>query len=85
MSTVPLQVAVVFMVGAIFRLRKRYPDTSGYRTPGYPVTPLVFMVVMTGFVVTATVSRPVEPLIGMALGATGGIAYWRLRKDRVRP
>ena len=83
-STVPLQVAVIFMVGAVFRLRKRYPDASGYRTPGYPLTPLVFMVVMTGFVVTATVSRPVEPLIGMALGATGGIAYWRLPKVGMR-
>ena len=81
-STVPLQVAVIFMVGAIFPLRKRYPDTNGYRTPGYPVTPVIFMVVMTGFVVSATVFRPTEPLIGMALGATGGIVYWRLPKAR---
>ena len=43
------------------------------------------MVVMTGFVVSAIVFRPVEPLIGIALGATGGIVYWRLPKARVRP
>ena len=84
-STVPLQVAVIFMVGAVFRLRKRYPDASGYRTPGYPLTPIVFMVVMAGFVVSATVFRPVEPLIGFAIGATGGIAYWSVRKARGRP
>jgi APA family basic amino acid/polyamine antiporter len=84
-ATVPLQVAVIFMVGAVFRLRKRYPDASGYRTPGYPLTPLVFMVVMSGFVVSATVFRPIEPLIGIALGASGGIVYWRLLKARVRP
>lgn len=79
-STVPLQVAVIFMVGAIFRLRARTSPAAAYRTPGYPLTPLIFMVVMAGFVLSAVAYRPAEPLIGMAMGATGGVVYWAMRR-----
>ncbi len=76
---VPLQLATIMMVGAIFRLRHRRRP-HGYRTPGYPVTPIVYMVVVSGFVVSALIFRPVEPLIGVALAATGVPVYWRLKR-----
>lgn len=77
---VPLQLAIILMVGAVFRLRPRFGVAGGYRTPGYPVTPLIYMVVMAGFFISATVFRPLEPLIGVALAATGVPVYLSLRR-----
>ena len=79
---VPLQLGIILMVGAIFRLRRRYPATGGYQTPGYPVTPVIYMAVMSGFFISAIVFRPLEPLIGVALAATGVPVYWHLRPRR---
>jgi APA family basic amino acid/polyamine antiporter len=71
---VPLQAANILMVAAVFRLR-RESGPAGYRTPGYPVTPLVYMVVMAGFLASAIVYRPLDTLIGVALAATGVPVY----------
>ena len=77
---VPLQLANILMVAAIFRLRKRDGAPLGYRTPGYPLTPLVYIVVMAGFLISAIVYRPVDTLIGVALAATGVPVYRALLK-----
>ena len=68
---VPFQLMNILMVAAIFRLRPRSAGSPGFRTPGYPVTPLVFIVVMAGLLVSAIVARPVDTLIGLALATTG--------------
>ena len=77
---VPLQLANILMVAAIFRLRRRHGPPAGYRTPGYPVTPIVFIVVMAGFLISAIRYQPVDTLIGVALAATGVPVYLRLRR-----
>ena len=52
-------------------------------TPGYPLIPLVFIVVMALFLVSAIVYQPVDTLIGVALTLTGVPVYYRLsRADR---
>lgn len=76
---VPLQLANILMVAAIFRLRRRHGPPRGYRTPGYPVTPLVYIVVMAAFLASAIWYQPVDTLIGVALAATGVPVYRRLR------
>ncbi len=54
----------------------RRPGASPYRTPGYPGTPLVYIVVLLGFLVNAVVYQPVETLIGgLSLSATGVFPY----------
>ncbi|MBI2928404.1 MAG: amino acid permease [Verrucomicrobia bacterium] len=78
---VPTQLGNILMVAAVFRLRRRLAP-SGYRTPGYPITPLVYIVVMLGFLVSALVYRPVETLIGLSLSATGVPVYFWLRRKR---
>jgi APA family basic amino acid/polyamine antiporter len=72
---VPLQAANILMVAAIFRLRREGGQPAGYRTPGYPVTPLVYIVVMAGFLISAIVYRPFDTLVGVALAATGAPVY----------
>jgi APA family basic amino acid/polyamine antiporter len=78
---VPMQLANVLMVAAVFRLRRRPGgDAGAYRVPGYPVTPLVYIVVMLGFLVSALVYRPLDTLIGLGIALTGGPVYWWLRR-----
>ena len=79
---VPFQMMNILMVAAIFRLRPRSAQDSGYRTPGYPLTPLVFIVVMTALLVSAIVARPVDTLIGTALAFTGAPVYLWLSRRR---
>jgi APA family basic amino acid/polyamine antiporter len=77
---VPLQLANILMVSALFRLRKRSGPPTGYRTPGYPVTPIVYIVVMAGFLISAIIYQPTDTLIGVALASTGIPVYLRLTK-----
>ena len=77
---VPLQLANILMVGAIFRLQRPAAAAGVYRTPGYPVTPIVYMVVMAAFLVSAVVARPIDTLAGVALAATGVPVYLHLAR-----
>lgn len=79
---VPFQLMNILMIAAIFRLRPRSQPDGGYRTPGYPVTPLVFIVVMGALLVSAIVERPFDTLLGTALAASGAPAYWWLVRRR---
>jgi APA family basic amino acid/polyamine antiporter len=79
---VPFQLMNILMVAAIFRLRPRTDTGSEYRVPGYPWTPLVFIVVMAALLVSAVVARPVDTLIGVALAGTGVPTYLWLSRVR---
>jgi basic amino acid/polyamine antiporter, APA family len=78
---VPLQLTNVLMVLAVFRSRRRRPSGATFRTPGYPFVPLVYIIVIVGFLASAIVFRPFETLIGAALTATAVPAYvWTQRR-----
>ncbi len=63
-------------VGAVFILRRRYPDlTRPYRVPWYPVIPLAFILAMLVMVTTIAVTRPTEALMGAVTILAGAIAY----------
>ncbi len=79
---VPFQAMNILMVAAIFRLRPRFPAPGGYRTPGYPVTPVVYIVVMAALLVSAMAARPMETLVGTALALTGAPVYWWMVRHR---
>ena len=67
---------------AIFAYRRREPDAvRAFRTPGYPVTPMVFVLAALGIVLNTVFTRPRESLIGLAIAMTGIVAYlfWRRR------
>lgn len=73
---VPLQLVNILMVASVFRLRRREDlGRSAYRTPGYPVVPAVFLVVMCLFLVSAVVYDPRVTLIGIGMTATALPAY----------
>ncbi|HEY1340249.1 MAG TPA: amino acid permease [Bryobacteraceae bacterium] len=66
-----------FMVAAVIILRRKRPDLPRpYRMWGYPVTPLLFVVIAAGFVGNTLIARPGPSLIALALMLTGAPVYW---------
>jgi APA family basic amino acid/polyamine antiporter len=80
---VPLQLTNILMVAAVFRLRPSSAD--GYRTPGYPFVPLVFVVVMSLLIGNAIVFNPRDTLMGAVLTALALPVYWWIRKGTAKP
>jgi APA family basic amino acid/polyamine antiporter len=69
---------------AVFRLRARQPDRPRpYRTWGYPVVPVLFILGSLAFVVNTLMERPVESLAGLGLLAVGLPVYWYWTRKRV--
>jgi APA family basic amino acid/polyamine antiporter len=65
---------------AIFTYRKREPDAvRPFRTPGYPLTPIVFVLAALGIVVNTVFAQPTQSLIGLSFAILGVPAYlfWR--------
>jgi APA family basic amino acid/polyamine antiporter len=66
---------------AIFAYRVREPNAPRpFRTPGYPVTPAVFVLAALVIVVNTIVAQPVQSLIGLVLALLGLPAYWVWKK-----
>jgi APA family basic amino acid/polyamine antiporter len=68
------------VTSAVFVLRFRAPDLPRpYKTLGYPVVPLVFVLVAFWLVVNTLINRPVESVAGLILIALGLPVYWYYR------
>ena len=68
---------------AVFVLRFREPDLPRpYKTLGYPVVPLLFVLVAAWLVVNTLINRPVESVAGLVLIALGlpVYVYFRVAK-----
>jgi len=71
------------VVSAVIVLRRRLPDAPrAFRVPGYPLTPLVFVVVMVGIVVSAFRSTPRESIAALFLILLGLPLYPLFRRRR---
>lgn len=65
------------VVVALFVLRVKRPDLPRpYRTWGYPVTPVLFILVSAFFLVYIPVADPRNSFLGLGLSALGLPAYW---------
>ena len=72
-------------VAGIFRLRFSQPDLPRpYRTFGYPVTPLIYLVLMGWTLAFVLISRPTEAWFGVALIASGVVFYWLASRESAR-
>jgi APA family basic amino acid/polyamine antiporter len=64
-------------VAGVIVLRKRQPERfRPYRTWGYPLTPLFFLLGMAGILAVSFMGRPKESLIALATVAAGIPIYW---------
>ena len=68
------------VTSAVFVLRVRAPELARpYRTLGYPIVPLVFVLVAVWLVINTLLNRPVESVLGLALISLGLPVYWYYR------
>jgi amino acid transporter len=73
----------VLSVAAVFVLRWREPNLPRpYKTLGYPLLPLGFVIVSTAFLLMMLVTSPVESLAGVLFLAVGALLYFTRLKDR---
>jgi APA family basic amino acid/polyamine antiporter len=71
-------VVVVFIaltVAALFKFRREESSSIRYLTPGYPVTPAVFLVMIVFLLVLLGSNNPTQALLGVAVVALGLPVY----------
>lgn len=75
-----LSLVTLLTVLGVFIHRRRQRTDAGYRTWGYPVTPLLFAGFTLWMVVFSVSQRPVESLVGIATILLG-LAFYRLARS----
>jgi len=73
---------------AIFVYRRREPNLARpFRTPGYPLTPILFVLSAAAIVINTIVTQPRNVIFAIALMALGVPAYymWRSRLAKAPP
>jgi APA family basic amino acid/polyamine antiporter len=63
------------MAAGLFVVRRRADYRPAYRTPGYPVVPIVFIAASLAIVINQIVRTPVEAISGLGLVALGVPVY----------
>jgi len=76
---------IFYALGAasIFIYRRRSPEVaSPYRVPGYPWTPLLFILAAAALVINTIATQPVRAAVGLGIVLLGAPAYliWRSSK-----
>jgi APA family basic amino acid/polyamine antiporter len=85
--TFAMFVTIIFWIvatAAVFTLRKKYPDLPRpYKTWGYPIVPIVFIVASSGLLLNTLFRKPVEALAGVALTIIGIPVYyfWKRKNE----
>jgi APA family basic amino acid/polyamine antiporter len=70
-------------VSAVFVLRRKMPDAERpYRTLGYPVVPLLFILTAAWLVVNTVTTNPVESVVGLSLIALGLPVFIYFKRKR---
>ncbi|MEO0445801.1 MAG: amino acid permease, partial [Verrucomicrobiota bacterium] len=76
-----LTLSSLLVVGSVFWLRWKRPEVSRpFRTWGYPVTPLVFLLMSGYSLVILARDRPWEMLWGLATLIAGVAVYWGAKR-----
>jgi APA family basic amino acid/polyamine antiporter len=71
-------VTVIFIaltVAAVFVLRKKDPAAPAYRAPGYPGSPIVFLVLICVLLFLLAANNPVQAFVGAGVVITGAFVY----------
>ncbi len=67
---------------AVIVLRRKRPDLARpYRTPGYPITPIVFILAALFISVNTLIQQPINALAGLGIIGLGIPAYLYWRKE----
>src|SRR5689334_1145535 len=72
------------VAGSIFLYRRREPDTERpYRTWGYPVVPILFLIVSISLIIQTIVNSPRQSAIGLGLISLGLPVYFLLDRRKI--
>lgn len=80
-------VSVIFWIAAtasVFTLRRKYPDLPRpYKTWGYPVVPVLFIIASSGILLNTLIEKPTESLAGVGLTVIGipVYYYWKRKSN----
>jgi APA family basic amino acid/polyamine antiporter len=72
---VPFQLMNILMVSSIFKLRRASTEQKLFRIPAFPLPPIIFICVMSLFMIVTLIYNPVDSLIGIALTLAGAPVY----------
>ncbi|HET6892272.1 MAG TPA: amino acid permease [Pyrinomonadaceae bacterium] len=76
----------VLMVGAVIVMRRKQPDAERpYRTFGYPVVPLIYILIASLLIVDLVYLAPRTSGIGFLLVLTGLVVYFFWRRGAAKP
>ena len=71
-------ITVVFIaltVASVFVLRKKYPEAPAFRAPGYPFTPLIFLILVAVLLSLLAMNNPLQAFFGVVVVGLGAIVY----------
>ncbi len=72
-----------FVTASVFVFRKKYPDaTRPYKTFGYPVVPILFLLVAGWLLINTILTSPMQSFIGIFLIALGLPVYYYLTSGK---
>ena len=83
-------ISLIFWISgtaSVFVLRYKRPDLPRpYKTWGYPVVPLLFLLALFGILINTLINRPVESLLGLGFALVGlpVYFYWTRSKAPMR-
>jgi APA family basic amino acid/polyamine antiporter len=63
-------------VAALFILRRRDASSASFRTPGYPLTPAVFLILVVALLVLLAGNSPLQAALGTGIVALGAPLYY---------
>jgi len=76
-----LTIFYILVAGSVFFFRRRQPEAERpYRTWGYPVVPIVFLLASSWLVVMTIFNTPRQSAIGLGLILLGLPVYWLLQR-----
>jgi APA family basic amino acid/polyamine antiporter len=71
------------VTGVVFVLRKRLPNTErSYKTLGYPIVPIIFIVLATLLLINTVYTNPAGSGIGLAFILAGVPVYFFFKKTQ---
>jgi APA family basic amino acid/polyamine antiporter len=70
---------------SIFYYRREEPNaTRPFRVPGYPWTPVLFILTSAAIVLNTVILRPGQAAVGIGLTLLGAPTYWLWRRNKTR-
>jgi APA family basic amino acid/polyamine antiporter len=76
---------VALTIVALFKLRRQSTHEVGYLTPGYPLTPIVFLALLVVLLALLAGNNPKQALLGVAVVSLGLPFYLLVFRHRGKP